>query len=149
MRSLRWMAVLAIVGGALLVAAGCGGSDDSGEATTAAAATEPATTEAAGGETTTEETAGTLVGTVGPGFTITLTMDGAPVESLPAGTYEFQIEDLSDAHNFHLTGAGGVDETTDVGEIGSATWVLTLEAGDYTYVCDPHASSMNGSFTVT
>ncbi|MGI9112301.1 MAG: plastocyanin/azurin family copper-binding protein [Gaiellaceae bacterium] len=25
---------------------------------------------------------------------------------------------------------------------------MTLEAGEYTFVCDPHASSMRGAFTV-
>ena len=97
---------------------------------------------------TTVETAGTLNGTVGPGFTITLTQDGAPVESLPAGTYEIVVDDKADVHNFHLTGPG-VDQMTEVGETGTVTWVVTLEAGEYTFQCDPHASSMNGSFTVS
>ena len=86
---------------------------------------------------------------MGPGFTITLTMDGAPVESLPAGTYEFQIEDLSDAHNFHLTGAAESTRRPTSARPAPPPGSLTLEAGEYTYVCDPHASSMNGSFTVT
>jgi plastocyanin len=146
MISLRMVGALAAVSGAVLLAAACGGGDDSGGATTEAA---PATTAADTGVVeTTEETAGTLTGTVGPGFTITLTQDGAPVETLAAGTYEFVIDDQADVHNFHLTGPG-VDETTDVTGTGSTTWVVTLEAGEYTYVCDPHASSMNGSFTVS
>ncbi len=147
MHRFRWAAVALAVAALALAAAACGGGDDSGSATTEAATTEAAATEPAASETT-EEVAGTLTGTVGPGFTITLTQDGAPVESLPAGTYEFVIDDKSDAHNFHLTGAN-VDETTEVGETGQVTWVVTLEAGEYTYVCDPHASQMNGSFTVT
>ena len=152
MHGFRWAAVALAVAALALAAAACGGGDDSGSATTEAATTEAAATEPATEETT-EEVAGTLTGTVGPGFTITMnkktvTQDGAPVESLPAGTYEFVIDDESDAHNFHLTGAN-VDETKDVGETGQVTWVLTLEAGEFTYVCDPHASQMNGSFTVT
>ena len=34
-------------------------------------------------------------------------------------------------------------------EVGTQSWEVTFEAGSYTYVCDPHASSMTGSFTVT
>jgi plastocyanin len=33
--------------------------------------------------------------------------------------------------------------------VGTKTWTVTLKAGKYTYVCDPHASFMKGSFTVT
>ncbi|MBA2475537.1 MAG: hypothetical protein H0V40_06240, partial [Actinobacteria bacterium] len=29
------------------------------------------------------------------------------------------------------------------------TWRVTLKRGTYTYVCDPHASSMKGTFTVS
>ena len=50
-------------------------------------------------------------------------------------------------HNFHLAG-GSVDETTSVDEITDVTWEVTFEAGDYTFVCDPHPP-MSGEFTVT
>ncbi len=50
-------------------------------------------------------------------------------------------------HNFHLMG-GAVDETTSVPETEEATWEVTLEAGEYTYKCDPHPP-MTGTFTVT
>jgi plastocyanin len=36
-----------------------------------------------------------------------------------------------------------------VEEVTEVTWDLDLEPGEYSYVCDPHASSMNGSFTVS
>ena len=90
----------------------------------------------------------TLTGTVGPGFTITLTQGGKKVSKLKAGTYVFKIADKSSAHNFHLTGPG-VNKKTSVGGKGTKTWTLTLKKGTYKYVCDPHASFMKGSFTVS
>jgi len=90
----------------------------------------------------------TLNGTVGPGLTITLTQGGKKVSKLKAGTYVFKIADKSTAHNFHLTGPG-VNKTTSVGGQGTTTWKLKLKRGTYKYVCDPHASFMKGSFTVS
>ena len=91
----------------------------------------------------------TLNGTVGPGFSITLTKGGKKVTKLTAGTYLFKIADKSSAHDFHLKGPGGVNKTTKVGGLSSATWKLTLKKGTYSYVCDPHSSFMHGSFTVS
>ena len=120
------------------VSPGCGGGDD-----------EAATTET---ETTAEPTiavGSTLHASVGPGFEISLTSeDGDDVTTLAAGEYPIDVDDKSSAHNFHLTGPG-VDEDSGVNEIGSSTWTVTLESGTYEYVCDPHASSMNGEFEVT
>jgi plastocyanin len=90
----------------------------------------------------------TLTGTVGPGFTITLTQGGKKVTKLKAGTYTFKISDKSNIHNFHLTGPG-VNKKTSVGGTGSSTWKLTLKKGTYKFVCDPHATIMHGSFTVS
>ncbi len=90
----------------------------------------------------------TLNGTVGPGFTITLTKAGAKVSKLKAGTYKLVIADKSSIHNFHLTGPG-VNKSTSVGGSGTTTWKLTLKKGTYKYVCDPHASFMKGSFKVS
>ena len=56
----------------------------------------------------------TLVGTDGPGFTITLTKGGKKVSKLKAGTYVFKIADKSTIHNFHLKGPG-IDKKTSVG----------------------------------
>jgi plastocyanin len=89
-----------------------------------------------------------LVGTVGPGFTITLTKASKKVTKLKAGTYVFSIRDRSGIHNFHLSGPG-VNKKTTVGGQGTFTWKLKLKKGTYTFVCDPHASFMNGKFTVT
>jgi len=90
----------------------------------------------------------TLTGTDGPGFTITLTKAGKKVTKLKAGTYIFKISDKSGIHNFHLKGPG-VDKKTSVGAQGNSTWKLKLKKGTYKYICDPHASFMKGSFTVT
>jgi plastocyanin len=84
-----------------------------------------------------------LKGTVGPGFTITL----APKTGLKAGTYKIVVADKSSIHNFHLVGPG-VNKATSVSATGTTTWTVKLKAGKYTYVCDPHASVMKGSFTV-
>ena len=88
-----------------------------------------------------------LVGTVGPGFTIVLTKGGKKVKSLKAGKYAIVIHDKSNIHNFHLKGAG-LNKSTTVSFVGNKTWTVTLKKGTYRYVCDPHASSMKGSFTV-
>ena len=89
-----------------------------------------------------------LNATVGPGFTISLTdSSGAAVSRLDPGTYEIVVSDRSEFHNFHISGAN-VDQRTAVPFVGSATFIVTFSAGTYTYVCDPHAASMRGSFTV-
>jgi plastocyanin len=93
-------------------------------------------------------TATTLNGTDGPGFTITLKKAGVKVTKLKHGAYVIKVADKSSIHNFHLKGPG-VDKKTGVAFTGSKTWTVTLKAGKYTYVCDPHASFMKGSFTVS
>ena len=90
----------------------------------------------------------TLTGTVGPGFTITLTQGGKKVSKLKAGKYVVKVSDKSSIHNFHLKGPG-VDKSTSVSKTGSSSWTITLKKGKYTFVCDPHASIMKGSFTVS
>ena len=115
---------LAVAGLAL---AGCGGDDD----------------ESAADDTTAESSGGAVTGTVGPGFEISM----AGTDGLEPGAFAITVTDNASTHNFHLTGPG-VDEATDVGGEGEETFDVTLEAGEYTFVCDPHASSMKGSFTV-
>ena len=90
----------------------------------------------------------TLNGTVGPGFTITLTKSGAKVTKLKAGTYIIKVADKSNIHNFRLKGPG-VNKSTAVSFKGTVTWKVTLKAGKYTVVCDPHATIMKQSFTVS
>lgn len=125
-----------------LVATGCGG-DDEGSGTTE---TDTATETETGGA---PEPGSTLLGNVGPGFEISLTTeDGQDVTTLAPGSYTIEINDQSSAHNFHLTGPG-VDTSTTVEEVTEVSWELDLEAGSYEFVCDPHASSMNGGFEVS
>jgi len=123
------LAILLLVLGLSL--AGCGGDDEDGEA----------------GATTAAETGGggtTLNGSVGPGFDISV----SGTDGLTAGDYTLVVNDQSSAHNFHLTGPGGVDVSTDVSAEGEQSFDLPLVAGEYRFQCDPHASSMNGTFTV-
>jgi plastocyanin len=89
-----------------------------------------------------------LNGTVGPGFTISLTQGGKHVSKLKAGKYTIVVNDQGDIHNFHLSGPG-VDKKTGVSETGKQTWKVTLKKGSYHYQCDVHTSQMNGSFTVS
>ena len=91
-----------------------------------------------------------LVATVGPGTMITLKKSsGAVVRSLRPGTYTITVRDRSRAHNFHLLGpTNTLSRSTTVGFVGTKTWRMRLVKGRYSYVCDPHASSMKGSFTV-
>jgi plastocyanin len=124
-----------------IAAAGCGGGNNESASTTETATTE--TTSTSG------ETGTTLQGSVGPGFEISLTgSDGQAVSTLTPGTYTIDVNDQSDAHNFHLTGPG-VEEMTDVGGTGTTTWTVTLQDGSYHFQCDPHASTMNGDFEVS
>ncbi len=94
-----------------------------------------------------------LIGTVGPGFTISLkTADGSAVTHLDAGTYQLVVHDLSNEHDFHIFGpsGSGVDATTgpDLEFVGDRTFTLVLPDGvKVDYVCDAHAV-MHGSFTV-
>jgi plastocyanin len=102
---------------------------------------------AAGGDATLEQSS-KLHARVGPGFTISLTNDaGTRVTKLDPGTYEIEVEDESEEHNFHLSGPG-VNRATEIGETGKVTWTVTFTDGTYRYVCDPHSGTMNGSFTV-
>jgi plastocyanin len=57
------------------------------------------------------------------------------------------VDDKSVEHNFHLFG-GGVDVATEVEFVGVRTFTVTLADGTYQFVCDPHASTMKGSFRV-
>lgn len=127
---------LAVALGAIGLA-GCGGGDDEAGTTTAT-------------DTSPIVDVGTpLHASVGPGFEISFMTDAGPIERLAPGEYTVDVDDKSSAHNFHLTGPGGVDEDSGVNEIGSSTWTVTFEEGSYHYQCDPHASQMNGDFEVT
>jgi plastocyanin len=91
----------------------------------------------------------TVVGSVGPGFTISLKLDGKKVAKLKAGVpYRFTVTDRSSGHDFHLTGPGVNKVVTGVGFTGTKSVILKLKKGTYSFVCDPHSSSMRGSFKV-
>ena len=92
----------------------------------------------------------TVVGTVGPGFTIGLKLDGKKVTKLKPGVaYRFVVKDESPSHDFHLTGPGLNKVISGVSFTGTRSVVLKLKKGTYRFVCDPHAGSMRGSFKVT
>lgn len=167
---------VAVLGAVTLLLAGCGGTDEATPQTNAGTASEsapstgsssPEESPTAGGtasesptsaESSPEESAPaseqTLTGTIGTesdpdAFEISLMgPDGEPVEELKAGKYTVKVQDPSKIHNFHLEGPG-VDEATEVGGTGEETFEVTLEPGEYTYVCDPHPGSMKGTFKVT
>ncbi len=101
-------------------------------ATLALAGTAPAATQV-----------NTLIGTDGPGFTITMSKT-----TVKAGTYTIVINDKSNIHNFHLIGPG-VNKLTSTPWVGTKTWTVTLKKGSYRFVCDPHAAIMKGVLRVT
>lgn len=72
---------------------------------------------------------------------------GNPVTRLDPGTYDIAVSDRSDFHNFHLNGPG-VNQLTSVLAKEEVTWTLTFTDGTYTFVCDAHATTMRGRFTV-
>ena len=95
-------------------------------------------------------TAKTVTGTVGPGFTIGLTMQGKKVTKLHAGTaYRFVISDRAAIHDFHLSGPGFNRVLTSVPFTGTRSFVLRLKKGSYRFRCDPHAGLMHGRFVVS
>jgi Copper binding proteins, plastocyanin/azurin family len=139
------LALVALLAALMLVGAGCGGDDEAADDTTTTETDTTDTTDTT--EPITAEVA--LKGSVGPGFVISLsTDDGSAVESLEAGSYDLELEDLAPDHNFHLTGPG-VDVTTDVAGEGTQNETVELQPGTYTFICDPHPTQMTGSFEVT
>lgn len=89
-----------------------------------------------------------LIGTVGPGFTISLkTTAGKKVTTLKGGAFVIEVTDRASIHNFHLRGPG-VNKMTSVAGTGKTTFRVTLKRGTYRYICDPHSTTLKGSFTV-
>jgi plastocyanin len=90
-----------------------------------------------------------VVGTVGPGETIGLTIGGKKVKRLKAGiAYRFVIRDRSSEHDFRLSGPRTSKTLTSVGFTGTKSVVLKLKKGAYQFFCMPHADDMHGAFTV-
>ena len=73
---------------------------------------------------------------------------GRPLRTIKRGTYRIKIEDKASIHNFHLTGPG-VNKATSISGRTETIWTVRLRPGKYTFACDPHRSSMRGSFRVT
>jgi plastocyanin len=83
-----------------------------------------------------------LKGVVGPGFTISMT------KPKKAGTYKLVVQDKSNIHNLRLRGPG-VNVATSVPAVGTKSFTVKLQAGKvYRFLCDPHPTSMKGSFKV-
>ena len=94
-------------------------------------------------------TPGKLVGTVGPGSSISLKKSsGASARTLKAGSYSVAVRDRSKTDNFHLVGPG-VNKSTSVGFVGSRAWTVSLKKGIYRFQSDPHKTRLKGTIRVT
>jgi hypothetical protein len=91
----------------------------------------------------------TLVGTVGPSYTIKLTKGGKKVTTLKAGTYTFVIRDRARIHDFELQWqSAGPKKLTSVAFVGTKKVTMTLKKGRWKFYCAPHEDMMFGFFTV-
>jgi plastocyanin len=84
-----------------------------------------------------------LSGTVGPGFTISMSRS-----AVKTGAYIITVRDRATIHNFHLSGPG-VNKKTSIPATGTTKWTVTLRKGTYHFVCDPHRTIMHGVLNVT
>jgi plastocyanin len=101
-------------------------------------------------------------GSVGPGFTISMAK-----KPTKAGLTKFTVSDKASSHNFHLYFGTGSSRArvfqvdakgkplkkktqamTEVGQTGTKAFYVTLKKGTYTFLCDPHLTTMVGTFTV-
>jgi hypothetical protein len=73
---------------------------------------------------------------------------GRKLTSVKAGTYRIKIEDRATIHNFRLRGPG-FNRATSVPGRTETIWTVRLKPGRYTFLCDPHAAQMRGTFRVT
>jgi hypothetical protein len=90
-----------------------------------------------------------LVGKVGPGHTISLSLGGKKVTTLKAGVaYRLVVTDRSEDHDFRLAGPGVAKVVTGEEFMGTKSVVLKLKKGSYRFFCAPHADEMRGSFKV-
>ena len=88
-----------------------------------------------------------LIGSVGPGATISLRFNGRKVTTLKAGLVSITIADRSMKDNFRLKGLGVNRGTSKLGR-GAVTWRLRLKPGLYVYSSDA-TPRLRGAFRVT
>ena len=88
-----------------------------------------------------------LIGSVGPGATISLRFNGRKVTTLKAGLVSITIADRSAKDNFRLRGLGVNRGTSKLGR-GAVTWRLRLQRGLYVYSSDA-TQRLRGAFRVT
>jgi hypothetical protein len=96
----------------------------------------------------------TLKGTVGPGYTVSLTKGGKKVKTLKAGKYKVVVSDKSNFHNSVLEREKPESpklekDITGTGFTGSKTVVMTLKPGSWRFYCSVHESQMHQDFKVT
>ena len=92
----------------------------------------------------------TITGTVGPGYAITVKMNGQKVQTLKAGTYKLVIHDKASIHAFSLDGPHGyAKDFTTVPFVGTKTFTVKLVPGKYKAYCPPHERVMFQHFSVT
>ncbi len=84
-----------------------------------------------------------LIGTVGPGYTISLKKAGKKVTTLKAGKYTFVITDKASIHNFSLDGPNGLEKTFTTRAFQGArrAITLTLKKGTYKFYCEPQKAT--------
>jgi hypothetical protein len=94
-----------------------------------------------------------LIGTVGPGYTITLKKGTAKVKTLKAGKYSFVVTDKASIHNFTIErekGGPKIEKTlTGTSFQGKKTVTVTLKKGSWKFYCSIHEPQMFGFFKVT
>lgn len=94
-----------------------------------------------------------LIGTVGPGYTITLKKGTAKVKTLKAGKYTFVITDKASIHDFTIERENGgpkIEKTlTGTSFQGKKTVTVTLKKGSWKFYCSIHEPQMFGFFKVT
>jgi hypothetical protein len=96
----------------------------------------------------------TLKGVVGPGYTISLKMNGKTVKTLKAGKYKIVIADKSNFHNFTLerekpSSPHMEKHITSTSFTGTKTVTWTLKPGSWRAYCSIHESLMHHDFKVT
>jgi hypothetical protein len=80
-----------------------------------------------------------LLGTTGPGRTITLKKDGKELLYLKQGRYAITVRDRSPKHGFRLTSNFGLNiRVTSVRFVGRKTVTVTLKPSVYYYWCPAH-----------